>query len=112
MADLVIKAGYATVTDEDGLRFVGFVDPRKEDYALFRQSLDGGPIWFEVNDEDFGADDAVANATIGPEGLVIDITPARAARFGYANRVAVRLKSCEGADAALAALRLMGVPGL
>ena len=50
MTDLVVKAAYATVATEDGQVFVGFVDARDENYALFRQQVGGGPIWFEVND--------------------------------------------------------------
>lgn len=107
MSDLVVKAGYATVADEDGVRFIGFVDPRNDGYALFRQKLTGGPVWFEVNDEDFGAEDAVEAASVGPGGLEITIRAAKAGRFGYARAVAVRLKTCEGADAAIAALRVM-----
>lgn len=112
MTEIVVRAAYASVASEDGLRFVGFVDARDEAYALFRQPLAGGPIWFEVNDEDFGAKDAVETAQIGPGGLEITLRPALAGRFGYASRVAVRLKTCEGAEEALAALRAMGVPGL
>lgn len=112
MTGIVVKAAYASVAVEDGQRFVGFVDARDECYALFRQTVAGGPIWFEVNDEDFGADDAVETAQIGPGGLEITLRPALAGRFGYASRVEVRLKTCDGADAAMQALRGMGVPGL
>lgn len=109
MADIVVKAGYATVTVEDGLRFVGFVDPKREEYALFRQPIGGGPVWFEVNDGDFGAEDALNALTLGPLGLEAVIRPALMGRFGYAGSVAVRLKTCEGAEAALVALREMGL---
>lgn len=112
MTDLVVKAAYATVATEDGQVFVGFVDARDEAYALFRQPVGGGPIWFEVNDEDFGATDAIAGAEIGSEGLVITLAPAKMGRFGYASRVAVRLKACEGVDDAVQALQKMGVAGL
>jgi len=112
MTEIVVRAAYATVAVEDGLRFVGFVDARDETYALFRQPLAGGAIWFEVNDEDFGADNAVETAQIGPGGLEITLRPALAGRFGYASRVAVRLKTCDGAEPALEALRVMGLPGL
>ncbi len=104
MADLVVKAAYATVAEEDGTRFVGFVDALDEHYVLFRQPLTGGPVWFEVNDEDFGADDAVALAAVADGSLEIAIRPEKAGRFGYAGSVAVRLKACEGAEAALEAL--------
>lgn len=109
MSDLVVKAAYATVAEEDGFIFVGFVDARDENYALFRQPKAGGPLWFEVNDEDFGAEDAVETARIGPDGLILTLRAAKAGRFGYAARVAVRLKSCDGAEAALARLRAMGL---
>lgn len=109
MADIVVKAGYASVTVEDGLRFVGFVDPKREDYALFRQATGGGPIWFEVNDEGFGAEDALTDLTLGPLGLEATIRASLTGRFGYAGSVAVRLKTCDGAEAALTALREMGV---
>lgn len=110
MSDLVVKAAYATVAEADGFVFVGFVDARDENYALFRQPKDGGPLWFEVNDEDFGAEDAVETAQLGPEGLALTLRAAKAGRFGYAGRVAVRLKSCEGAEVALERLRAMGLP--
>lgn len=110
MADLTVKAAYATITTEGGERFVGFVDRHEESYALFRQPLTGGPVWFEVNDPDFGAEDAVEQAQIGPGGLEITLRPAKAGRFGYAFSVDVRLKDCDGAEAALAVLREMGVP--
>ncbi len=112
MTDLVVKAAYATVATEDGQVFVGFVDARDETYALFRQPVGGGPIWFEVNDEDFGADDAIAGAEMGTDGLVITLAPAKMGRFGFASRVAVRLKACEGAGDAVKALQKMGVEGL
>jgi hypothetical protein len=109
MSELIVKAAYATVAEEDGQVFVGFVDARDESYALFRQARTGGPVWFEVNDEDFGAEDAVESAALGPGGLVITLHPAKAGRFGYAGRVAIRLKSCEGAEAALERLAVMGI---
>lgn len=107
MADLVVKAAYATVADDDGLRFIGFVDALDEAYALFRQPLTGGPVWFEVSDEDFGAEDAIAAISVTDGSLEITLRPELAGRFGYAASVAVRLKSCEGGDAALAALSAM-----
>jgi hypothetical protein len=43
-----------------GSLFVGFAEGEDEDegYVLFRQALGGGPVWFEVSDETFGAEDA------------------------------------------------------
>lgn len=112
MSDLVVKAAYATVAAEDDMVFVGFVDARDEAYALFRQGKSGGPVWFEVNDEDFGAEDAIAAASIGTDGLVITLRADKIGRFGFAGQVAIRLKTCEGQEAALAQLAAMGVPGL
>lgn len=109
MSDLVVKAAYATVAEDDDFVFVGFVDARDENYALFRQPKTGGPLWFEVNDEDFGDEDAVESARLGSDGLVLALRAAKAGRFGYASRVAVRLKACEGAEAALTRLRAMGL---
>lgn len=107
MADLVVKAAYATVAEDDGLRFIGFVDALDEAYALFRQPLAGGPVWVEVNDEDFGAEDAIAAIEVREGSLEVTLKPELAGDFGYAGSFAVRLKHCEGADAALAALSAM-----
>lgn len=107
MADLVVKAAYASVAEEDGFRFIGFVDALDEHYALFRQPLTGGPVWFEVNDEDFGAEDAIAAAAVREGSLEITLRPAVMGRFGYAGSVAVRLKACEGAEMALKTLERM-----
>ncbi|THD83465.1 hypothetical protein E7811_09260 [Aliigemmobacter aestuarii] len=104
MADITIKAAYATVADEDGLRFVGFVTADEDGYALFRQPMGGGPIWFELNDEDLGAEDAVERIIRTATGLEVTIRPARVSRFGFAGSVTIRLDRCEGAEAALQAL--------
>lgn len=112
MTGIVLKAAYATVAEEDGLIFVGFVDARDESYALFRQPKTGGLVWFEVNDEDFGAEDAIETASLGPEGLTLTLRPTCAGRFGYAKAVTIRLKTCEDAEPALSRLRGMGIPGL
>ncbi len=112
MTELVIRAAYATVTEEDGLRYVGFVDARDEAYALFRQPLAGGPVRFEVNDPDFGAEDAIETARLAPDSLALLLRPGKTGRFGYASAISIRLKSCEDAEPALAALRAMGLPGL
>lgn len=110
MADLVVKAAYATLAEDDGFRFIGFVDALDEAYALFRQPVAGGPVWFEVNDEDFGTEDAVAAIEVREGSLEIALKPELAGDFGYATSVAVRLKNCEGAEAALAALSdMLGV---
>lgn len=109
MADIVIKAAYASVVEdeEEGFLFVGFAEGEAEDeaYALFRQPLGGGPVWFEVTDESFGAEDALAAVVAGPKGLEITLRPEMSARFGWAGSVAVRAgPGCEGRDEAFAAL--------
>lgn len=112
MTGIVVKAAYATVAEEDGLIFVGFVDARDESYALFRQPKTGGALWFEVNDEDFGAEDAIETASLGLDGLALTLRPTCAGRFGYASAVTIRLKNCEDVEPALNRLRGMGIPGL
>jgi hypothetical protein len=108
MADVTIRASYATVAEEDGQRFVGFVDDEDEGYALFRQPVGGGPVWFELNDEDLGAEDALILVTAGPKGLEVALKPALAPRFGWAGSVSIRAgAACDGRDAALEALRAM-----
>ena len=113
MADVTLKAAYATVTEDDGLRFIGFVEDDDEGYALFRQPVVGGPVWFELNDEEFGDDEALASVTLTAKGLEITLTPEAAPRFGWAGSVAIRLPAgCENRDAALAALAEMLGPQL
>ncbi len=108
MADVTIRAAYATVADEDDARFVGFVEDGDAGYALFRQPLGGGPVWFELNDEDFGAEDALVSVTPSAKGLEIALAPALAPRFGWATSVLIRAgAACDGRVAALAALRAM-----
>lgn len=109
MADIVVKAAYASVVedDEEAMLFIGFAEGEAEDeaYALFRQHLAGGPVWFEVTDENFGATDALASVVAGPKGLEITLRPEMAGRFGWASSVSVRIgPGCEGRDEALAAL--------
>lgn len=108
MADITLKAAYATVTEDDGFRFIGFVEEDDEGYALFRQPVEGGPVWFELNDEEFGDDEALAAVTLTAKGLEITLTPEAAPRFGWATSVAIRLPArCENRDEALAALTEM-----
>ncbi len=112
MADIVVKAAYGSVVeDEDeGMLFVGFAAGEEEDegYVMFRQAVGGGPVWFEVNDESFGAEDAVQRVVSGPKGLEIALAPGKVAAFGWAGSVAVRIGAgCEDAGAALEALRAM-----
>ncbi len=111
-ADIEIKAAYASVVedDEDGFLFIGFAEGEEEDepYVLFRQPLTGGPVWVEVNDETFGAEDAVQSASISPDGLAITIAPDAVAKFGWASAVTIEIgPDCEDAAEALDALRAM-----
>ncbi len=110
MADITVKAAYGSVVEDEGFLFVGFAEGEEEDegYVLFRQALEGGPVWFEVNDEGFGAEDAVETAVSGPNELEIVLKPALAAKFGWASSVAVRIgPSTEDAAEALEALAQM-----
>jgi hypothetical protein len=112
MAEIVIRAAYASVVeeDEDGALFIGFAEGEDEDepYCLFRQALIGGPIWFQVNDESLEAEDAVQALQLGPKGLEITLRPEKAAQLGWATHVRVRIgPECESADEAIAALRVM-----
>lgn len=110
MADITIRALYGSVVEDEGQLFVGFAAGEDEDegYVLFRQPVGGGPVWFEVNDESFGAESAVSRVVRGPKGLEIALAPEQAATFGWARSVAVRIGSdCEDADPALDALREM-----
>lgn len=112
MAEIVIRAAYASVVeeDEDGTLFIGFAEGEDEDepYCLFRQSLTGGPIWFQVNDESLEAEDAVQALQLGPKGLEITLRSEKAAQLGWATHVRVRIgPECESADEAIAALRAM-----
>lgn len=110
MADITVNAAYGSVVEDEGFLFIGFAEGEEEDegYALFRQPTEGGPVWFEVNDENFGADDAVETVKSGPAGLEITLKPQFAASFGWATSVAVTIKpETEDAAEALAALAEM-----
>lgn len=112
MADITVKAAYASVVEdeEEGLLFIGFAEGEAEDeaYALFRQPLAGGPVWFEVTDESFGAEAALESVTAGPKGLEIVIRQERVSAFGWAGSVAINAgPGCEGRDEAFAALAEM-----
>ncbi len=109
-ADIVLRALYGSVVEDEDQLFVGFAggEDEKDGYVLFRQPLSGGSVWFEVNDETFGAEDAVDSIVEGAKGIEITLRPGAAAAFGWARTVAVRLgPACEDAEAALAALREM-----
>jgi hypothetical protein len=110
MADITIEAAYGSVVEDEGQLFIGFAEGEDEDegYVLFRQPVGGGPVWFEVNDEGFGAEDAVEVVTLGSKGMEITLKPERAATFGWARTIAVRIgPGCEDAAPALEALRTM-----
>ena len=110
MADITVNAAYGSVVEDEGFLFIGFAEGEEEDegYVLFRQPLEGGPVWFEVNDENFGADDAIEMVSLGLGGLEIALKPELAASFGWATSVAVRIDpATEDAAEALAALAEM-----
>lgn len=110
MADITVKAAYGSVVEDEGCLFIGFAEGEEEDegYVLFRQPLEGGPVWFEVNDEAFGADDAIETVRMGPGGLEIILRPEMAASFGWATSVSVQIDpATEDAAEALAALTVM-----
>ncbi len=112
MADITVKAAYGSVVeDEDeGMLFIGFAEGEEEDegYVLFRQPSGGGPVWFEVNDENFGAEDAIEMVKSGPNGLEISLRPQVSANFGWATSIAVKVDhTTEDAAEALAALAEM-----
>ncbi|VDC25217.1 hypothetical protein [Pseudogemmobacter humi] len=110
MNDITVKALYASVVEDEGHIFIGFAEGEGEEdpYALFRQPLGGGPVWFEVSDESLGAEDAVESVTLSDKGLEIVIAAAKAAKVGWARSIAVRIgPQTESADEALAALREM-----
>ena len=112
MADIVVKAAYGSVVedDEEGFLFIGFAQGEEEDepYVMFRQALSGGPIWFEVNDESLGGDDVVTGVVVGPKGLTITIAPDHVPNIGWANQIDVRIgPDCEDGPQAIAALREM-----
>jgi hypothetical protein len=110
MADITIRALYGSVVEDEGQLFIGFAEGEDEDegYVLFRQPIEGGPVWFEVNDEGFGAENAVEAVTFGAKGIEITLKPELAATFGWARTIAVRIgPDCEDAAPALEALRAM-----
>ncbi len=110
MADISVKAAYGSVVDDEGQLFVGFAagEDADEGYVLFRQALDGGPVWFEASDETFGAEDAIEQVVAGPKGFEVTIRPAMRADYGFAATVAVKVgPGCEDGAEALAALKGM-----
>jgi hypothetical protein len=115
MADLEMTALYASVVedDEDGMLFIGFAEGEDEDegYALFRQPISGGPVWFELSDEAFGAENAVEKLALVADGLEITIAKKAQAALGYVGTVKIAIgPDCESAPEAIAALREMFGP--
>lgn len=110
MADITVKAAYGSVVEDEGQLFIGFAEGEDEEdgYVLFRQAVEGGPVWFEANDETFGAEDAVQGVVAGPKGFEVTIRPEKRAACGFAATVAVRVgPGCEDGVEALAALKAM-----
>ena len=110
MADITVKAAYGSVVEDEGSLFVGFAEGEDADqgYVLFRQALDGGPVWFEASDETFGAEDAIESVVAGPKGFEVTIRAEKRAAYGFAATVAVRVGSvCEDGPEAVAALKGM-----
>lgn len=111
MADISFAAAYASVVEvpEEGFVFIGFAEgeDETENYLLFRQALTGGPVWFELGGEEFGAEDALLSVRREVDTLQIALRPNMAARFGFALAVEVGLAGCEDAEEALGALREM-----
>lgn len=110
MADIIVKAAYGSVVEDEGELFIGFAEGEDEDegYVLFRQPIGGGPIWFEASDETFGAEDAIESVVAGPKGFEVTIRADKRAAFGFAATVAVRVgPSCEDGPEALVALKEM-----
>lgn len=110
MADIEMTAAYASIVEDEGQLFVGFAEGEDEDeaYVLFRQAVGGGPVWFEVTDEAFGAEDAVEAVVAGPEGLIVRVRPDKAPALGWAVSVAVKIKpGADGRGEAFAALQGM-----
>lgn len=111
MADISFRAAYASVVEdpEEGYLFIGFAEgeDESETYAMFRQRVTGGPVWFELGGEDFGAEDALGSVRAAGPALQITLRPEMAARFGFARAIEIGLEDCEEAGEALEALRAM-----
>ncbi len=110
MADIEVTAAYGSVVEDEGQLFVGFAEGEEEDegYVLFRQAVEGGPVWFEVTDEAFGAEDALEAVIAGLDGLAITVRAEKAAALGWATSIVVRIKpGADGRDEAFAALEAM-----
>jgi hypothetical protein len=110
MSTMTVRAAYASVIEDEEHLFIGFAEGEDADepYVLFRQRIGGGPVWLEVSDETFGAEDATETVDIGVDGISIIVKPSKVASFGFLDRIDVQIGTdCDGADDALAALRLV-----
>lgn len=108
--DVEIIAAYASVVEDEGTLFVGFPEGEDETdpYVLFRQDVAGGPVWFEMDDEFFGADDAVERLEWTVKGPVICLAEHARSRFAHVRVIAVSLPDpCEERAEAEAALAQM-----
>ncbi|MCL4066358.1 hypothetical protein M3484_07230 [Pseudomonas sp. GX19020] len=112
MSDITVKALYASVVEDEGQLFIGFVEGEDEEepYVMFRRDAFGGPVWFEVSDESLGAEEAVESVTRTERGLSILIDPAKASKFLMAREIVVQITAAtENGEEAIEALRdLMG----
>lgn len=112
MADITINAAYGSVVEDEGLLFIGFAEGEEEDegYVLFRQPINGGPIWFEVNDEGFGAEDAIDVVVADSKGIEIVLKPGLTAKFGWASLIAVRITPAteDGVNSLAALVQMLG----
>ena len=105
--EVIIKALYASVVEDEGTLYIGFAEGEDEDepYVMFRREGEG-PIWFEVSDESFGAEDAVSGITRTAKGIEIAIALDKTAEIGFAHSIAVRIPAhCESGEEAIEALR-------
>lgn len=112
MAEISITAAYASVVEDDetGMLFIGFAEGEDEDepYVMFRQSLAGGPIWFEAGSEEFGDEDAIEEVRRTPSGLTLVVHPDKAIALGFVHEIEVKIgPDCEDADLGIAALKEM-----
>jgi hypothetical protein len=110
--DIEIIAAYASVVEDEGTLFVGFPEGEDETdpYVLFRQEVPSGPVWFEMDDEFFGADDAVERLDWAASGFTIHLADSVRARFAHVAVISVALPpDCE--DRAEAEVALAGMLG-
>jgi hypothetical protein len=110
--DLTMKAAFASVEEDDGVRVVAFAvsnDP-EDGYVFVQQDMadPAAPLYLEVSDEIFGAYDALESVDFGAGAVTLTIRPALVMRFGAVARVVVQTDAqTQGAEEAIAALKLM-----